>query len=137
MEAQSISEEQLFIDLRSALNQDIQDKCFVCQNKFYTLTEKYVLYISSKSNFWVLPLTIFTKQTLDHTKTISPPHLEINFLDSGATFNVLNNDTWNEIKEYHKLQSKASIFVLSAANNSRFKPNGTVKPIFYPDVTEQ
>ena len=33
--------------------------------------------------------------------------------------NVLNNDTWNEIKERHKSQLKASNFVLSAANYNR------------------
>ena len=26
---------------------------------------------------WALPLTIYTQQTIDHKKTISPPHLEI------------------------------------------------------------
>ena len=39
-------------------------------------------------------------------------------LDFCATLNILNTDTWNEIKEYHKLQLKALKFVLSAANNS-------------------
>ena len=48
-----------------------------------------------------------TQQTLDYKKTISPPHLEIDFLlDSGATLNVLNKDTWNELKEYHIIQLK-------------------------------
>ena len=67
-----------------------------------TLTEEYILFTSCKSNIWLLPLTIYIQQTPDHTKTIWPPHLEIDFLfDSGASLNVLNNDTWNEIKEYH------------------------------------
>ena len=84
-----------------------------------------------------MPLTIYTQQTLDHKKTISPPHLEIDFvLDSGATLNILNTDTWNEIKEYHKLQLKASIFVLSAANNCKLQSKGTVKLTLYSDVTE-
>ena len=76
----------------------------------------------------MLPLTIYTQQTPDHTKTISPPHLEVDFLiDSGTTLNILNNDTWNAIKGYHKLPLKASIFVLSAAKNSTLKSIGTVK----------
>ena len=80
---------------------------------------------------------MYTPQTPEPKKTISPPHLEIDFLlNSGATFNILNNDTWNEIKEYHKLQLKASTFVLSAANNSKLQSNGTVKLTLYPDLTE-
>ena len=43
---------------------------------------------------------------------------------------------WNEIKEYHKLQLKASTFVLSAPNNSKLQSHGTVKLTFYPDVTQ-
>ena len=51
----------------------------------------YLLSKLCKSNIWVLPLTIYTQQTFDHTKTVSPPHLQIDFLvDSGATLNVLN-----------------------------------------------
>ena len=85
----------------------------------------------------VLPLTMYTPQTPDPKRTISPTPLEIDFLlDSGATLNILNNETWNEIKEYHKLQLKASTFVLSAANYSKLQSNGTVKLNLYPDVTE-
>ena len=69
-------------------------------------------------------------------KLISP-HLEVDFLvDSGSRLNVLNNDTWNQFKEYHKLQLKASTFVHSAANNSRLQSNGTIKLTLYPDVSE-
>ena len=83
--------------------------------------EEYFISTSYKSIIWVLPLTMYTQQTPDCTKTISPPYLEINFLlDSGAKHNISNNDTWKEIKEYQKLQLKASTFVLSAANNSKF-----------------
>ena len=82
-------------------------------------------------------LTIYTQQTPDHTKTPSPQHLEIEFLlDSGATLNVINNDTWNEIKEYPKLQIKASTFVIFAANKSKLQLKGTVKLTLYPDVTK-
>ena len=77
------------------------------------------------------------KKTPDHKKKIFPPHLETNFLlDSGATLNILNTDTRNEIKEYHKLQLKASTFVLSAAINSKVQSNGTIELTLYPDVTE-
>ena len=72
METQSVSEEKLFNDLLLALNQDIQDENFVCQDECYSLTEKYILYTSCKGNFWVLPLTIYTQHKLDHTKTNSP-----------------------------------------------------------------
>ena len=48
----------------------------------------------------------------------------------------LNSDTWNEIKEYLKLQLKASTFVISAANNSKLESIGTKKLTLYPDVTE-
>ena len=103
--------EQQFNDLLIELNPNDQYEYFNCQEKFNTLTEEYILSTSCKSYIWLLPLTIYTQQTLDYTKTVSPPHLKINFLlDSGATLNVLNNETWNEIKEYFKLQLKASTF---------------------------
>ena len=80
---------------------------------------------------------MYTQQTPDHTKTISPPHLELEFLiDSGTTLNIFNNETWNEIKEYHKLQLKAATFVLSAANHFKLQSNSTIKLTLYPDVTE-
>ena len=37
-----------------------------------TLTEKYILSNSCKNNIRVIPLTIYTQQTTDHKKTISP-----------------------------------------------------------------
>ena len=111
--------EQQFNVLLLELIQDTQHENFNCQEECTTLTEEYILSISCKNNICVLPLTIYTKQTPDHKKTISPPHLERDFLiDSGATLNILNTDTWNQIKDYHKLQLKATTFVLSAANNT-------------------
>ena len=86
---------------------------------------------------WVSPLTIYIQQSPDHTKTASQPLLDIDFLiDSGATFNVLNNDTWNEIKDCQKLPLKASTFVLSAAYKSKLQSYGTIKLILYPDVID-
>ena len=90
-----------------------------------------------KQYLCITTYNVHTPQTPDPKRTISPPHLEIDFLMfSGAILNILKNDTWNEIKEYHKLQLNASTFVLSAANNSKLQSNGTVKLKLYPDVTE-
>ena len=68
---------QQFNDLLRELNQDTQDECFNCQEECNTLTGDYVLSTSCKNNIWVLPLTIYTQQRLDHKRTIFPPHLEI------------------------------------------------------------
>ena len=82
--------EQQFNDLFLELNQDTQDEYFDCQEECNTLTEDYTLSNSCKNNTWVLQLRIYTQQTLDHKRTISLPHLEIEFLvDSGAILNIL------------------------------------------------
>ena len=129
--------EQQFNDLLLELNQDTQGEYFNCLEECNNLTEEYIFSTLCKSNIWVLPLTMYTQQTPDYTKTISPPHIEIDYLlDFGASLNLLNNDTWIEVKEYHKLQLKASTFVLSAAKNSRLQSNGTIKRTLYRDVTE-
>ena len=104
--------------------------------KNVTLSQK-ITFSPTPAKQHMLPLTTYTQQTLHHKRTISPPHLDTDFLlDSGATLIKLNTDTWNEIKEYHKLQLKTSEFVLSAANNSKLQSKGTVKLTLYPDVTE-
>ena len=140
-ETQNASEERLlerqYNDLLSELNQNTQDKYFKCQMECNTHTGGYIFSTSCKINIWVLSLTLITKQTLDHMNTFSPPHLEIDLLiDSQATLKVLNNDTWNENKEYFKLQMEALKLVLSAANTSKLQSNETVKLTLYPDVTE-
>ena len=58
--------------------------------------------------------TDFTKQK---------PILEIDFLlDSGATLNLLSEDTWNELKyNNHHLQLTKSVRALTAANNTNSK----------------
>ena len=122
-ETSNVSEETLFEQqfngLLLELKQETQDEYFNCQEECNTLTETYILFNSCRNNIWALPLTIYTQQTLNHKRTIFPPRLEIDFiLDSGATLNILNTDTWNHIKENHKLHLKASTFVLSAANIS-------------------
>ena len=129
--------EQQFNELLLELNNDTQDEHFNCQEECITLREEYILSTSCKNNIWVLPLTVYTQQTPDPKKTISPQHLEIEFLlDSGATLNILNTDTWIELKEYYTLRLKPSTFVLSAANNSKLHSNGTIKLTLHPDVTE-
>ena len=67
--------EQLFNELLLELNQDTQDEYFNCQEECNTLKEEYILSTSCKNNIWVHPLTIYTQQTPDYKKTISPPHL--------------------------------------------------------------
>ena len=63
--------------------------------------------------------TDFTKQ-----KSI----LEIDFLlDSGATLNLLNEDTWNELKHNNlHLQLSKSVRTLTAANNTKIETLGTI-----------
>ena len=63
--------------------------------KNITFSPKTTFSPCCENSTWVLPLTIYTEQTLDHKRTIFPPHLGIEFLlDSGATFKILNTDTW-------------------------------------------
>ena len=88
--SEEIHLEQQFTYLLLELNQDTQDEYFNCQEECNTVTEECILSTSCKSNIWVLPLKIYTQQTPNHKKTISPPHLEIDFLlDSSATLNIL------------------------------------------------
>ena len=70
----------------------------------------------------------FTKQ-----KTI----LEIDFLlDSGATLNLLNEDTWNEIKYNNpEIQLEKANKTLTAANNTTIHTFGRVTLILTPERT--
>ena len=70
----------------------------------------------------------FTKQT---------PILEIAFLlDSGATLNLLNVDTWNEIKYNNpNICLEQSNKTLNAANNTTIETFGTVTLNLTPDKT--
>ena len=87
--------EQQFNDLLLELNQEIQDEYFKCQEECNLLTEKHNFSASCKSKIGALPLRLYTKESSDQTGTISPPHIEIDFLmDSGATLTVLNYDAW-------------------------------------------
>ena len=78
-------------------------------------------------------LTLHTQQKIDHTRTKSAPHIEIDLLiDTGATIY-----TWKDIKTYHNHQLKTSTFVFLAANKRKLQSNGNVKLKFYPDETER
>ena len=65
------------------------------------------------------------------------PILEINFLlDSGATLNLLNEDTWNEIKYNNtNICLEQSNKTLTAANNTTIDTFGTVTLNLTPDTT--
>ena len=55
------------------------------------------------------------------------PILKSDFLlDSGATLNLLNEDTWNELKyNTPHIQLTKSVRTLTAANNTKIKTLGT------------
>ena len=63
------------------------------------------------------------------------PILEIDFLlDSGATLNLLNEDTWNDIKYNNpEIQLEKANKTLTAANNTTIEKYGTVKLPLTPD----
>ena len=67
-----------------------------------------------------------TRLETDFTK--QKPILEIDcLLDSGATLNILNEDTWNELKYNNPhLQSTKSIKTLTAANNTKIETLGNI-----------
>ena len=67
-----------------------------------------------------------TSLEIDFTK--QKPILEIVFLlDSGATLNLLNEDTWIELKYNNPhLQLTKSIRTLTAANNTKIETLGTI-----------
>ena len=71
----------------------------------------------------------------DFTK--QKPILEIDFLlDSGATLNLLNEDTWNEIKYNNpNICLEQSNKTLTAANNTTIETFGTVTLNLTPDKT--
>ena len=75
---------------------------------------------------WILPMYQYNK--LEHDYTKQKPILEIDFLlDSGATLNLLNEDTWNEIKfKNPEIQLEKANKTLTAANNSTIETFGTV-----------
>ena len=75
---------------------------------------------------WILPMYQYTSLETDFTE--QKPILEIDFLvDSGATHNFLNQDTWNELKYNNPhLRLTKSFGTLTAANNTRIGTLGTI-----------
>ena len=65
------------------------------------------------------------------------PILEIDFLlDSGATLNLLNEDTWNEIKYNNPdIRLEQANKTLTAANNTTIETFGTITLNLTPDMT--
>ena len=74
---------------------------------------------------------------LEQDFTKQKPNLEIDFLlDSGATLNLLNEDTWNEIKyKNSKVHLERADKTLTAANNRTIETIGTVKLNLTPERT--
>ena len=82
---------------------------------------------------WILPVYQCNKIEQDFTK--QKPIPEIGFLlDSGATLNLLNEDTWNEIKNNNpNICLEQSNKTLTAANNKTIETFGTVTLKLTPD----
>ena len=72
---------------------------------------------------------MYQNTSLETDFTKQKPILEIDFLlDSGATLNLLNEDTWNELKYNNPhLQLTKSVRTLTAANNTKIETLGTKK----------
>ena len=78
---------------------------------------------------------MYQYQKFEQDFTKQKPMLEIDFLlDSGATLNLLNEDTWNEIKYNNPemILDKANK-TLTAANNTKIDTFGTVTLNLTPD----
>ena len=73
----------------------------------------------------------------EHDFTKQRPILEIDFLlDSGATINLLNEDTWNEIKYNNPdICLEQANKTLTAANNTTIETLGTTTLNLTPDKT--
>ena len=73
--------------------------------------------------------------SLETNFTKQKPILENDFLlDSGATLNLLNEDTWNELKYNNPhLQLSNSVRTLTEANNTKMETLGTIKLYVTPE----
>ena len=82
---------------------------------------------------WILPMYQCDKFEQDFTK--QKPVLAIDFLlDSGATLNFLNEDTWNEIKYNNSdIHLERANKTLTAANNTTIETFGTITLNLTPD----
>ena len=75
---------------------------------------------------WILPMYQYSNPDQDFTT--QKPILEIDFLlDSGATLNLINEDTWNEIKYNNPgIYREKANETLTEANNRKLETIGTV-----------
>ena len=90
-------------------------------DKFYNANEdrcNTIVNALESNPTWILPMYQCQKFELDFTK--QKPVLEIDFLlDSGAILNLLNEDTWNEIKcNNSDIHLERANKTLTAANNT-------------------
>ena len=105
-------------------------------DKFYNANEdtcNTIINTLESKPTWILPMYQCKKFEQDFTK--QKPILEIDsLLDSGATLNLLNEDTWNKIKynnpEIHLEKENKK---LTAANNTTIETFGTVTLTLTPD----
>ena len=107
-------------------------------DKFYNANEdtcNTVINRLESNPTWILPMYQCNKIDQDFTK--QRPIIEIDFLlDSGATLNLLNEDTWNEIKYNNPdIRLEQANKTLTAANNTTIETFGTVTLNLTPEKT--
>ena len=107
-------------------------------DKFYNANEDMcntVINTLESKPTWILPMYQCNKIEQDFTK--QRPVLEIDLLlDSGAIINLLNEDTWNEIKYNNPdIRLEQANKTLTAANNTTIETFGTVTLNLTPDRT--
>ena len=105
-------------------------------DKFYNANEdtcNTLINTLESNTTWILPMYQCNKFEQEFTK--QKPILEIDFLlDSGATLNLFNEDTWNEIKFNNpEIQLEKANKTLTAANNTTIETYGTVKLPLTPE----
>ena len=106
-------------------------------DKFYHANEdtcNTVLNTLESNPTWILPMYQCNKIEQDFTKQ-RPIEIDL-LLDSGATLNLLNEDTWKE-KKYNNpdIRLEQANKTLTAANNTTIETFGTVKLNLTPDKT--
>ena len=107
-------------------------------DKFYNANENTcntVVNTLESNPTWILPMYQCNKIEQDFTK--QRPKLEIDFLlDSGGKINLLNEDTWNEIKyNSPEIRLEQANKTLTAANKTTIETFGTVTLNLTPDKT--
>ena len=110
-------------------DQEILDKVYIANED----TCNTIINTLESNPTWILPMYQCNKFEQDFTK--QKPILEIDFLlDSGAILNLLNEDTWNEIKYNNpEIHLEKANKTLTAANNTTIETFGTVTLTLTPD----